>query len=138
MEHLKKLHAEHKRKEQADFDLYVQSEMLRIQKAASTISEAVCAEAARNYYIKNGYFSPYLAQCQTVLVVTRHKDGYYAHASVTQHFEKDKALSVSMCAKGDLLSDEEHGVRHNTERICPDAYCYKVALVPEFLIEKKI
>lgn len=134
MEELKRLHAEEKMRKAELFALNVESEVLRIKQAKETILRAGCIEQAKQFYIQNGYFSPYLASCSTLITAT---GDYWVHASIVKRFKSEKHMSVSMISKRECGGDEDAPFWYSQDRNCPSDKCYKVSLVPQELFSNK-
>lgn len=135
MEELKRLHDEEQRRKAELFALNVESEVLQIRKAKETISRDACMEQAKQFYINNGYFSPYLASCCTLITAT---NDYWVHAAIVKRFQSEKHVKVSMVSKREINGDEDDPFWYSRDKDCPSDKCYKVSLVPEELFSNKI
>jgi hypothetical protein len=134
MEELKRLHAKEQRRREELFALNVESEVLRIKQAKETISRDACIEQAKQFYIHNGYFSPYLSNCSTLIAAT---DEYLVHAAIVKRFKNDKNVNLSMICKRETRGDEDAPFWYSKDKDCPSNKCYKVSLVPEELFGNK-
>lgn len=147
MEELKNAREEYKKRQKAELQEIVQSEIQRIMQAKDTISEKQCVEQAKDVYIRTGSFDPTLLACQRTIPAKEiqgltpngsWKD-YAVHSRIYKHFRSQAGLnfSVRMCSKREYDDMDEVGFAYQTFRECPSSeYCYRVSLNPEVLINK--